>query len=52
VPNPQNSTDVICQCFDDYSGEFCDVAPSTAPLILLILLALLFLLLTLWLVGC
>ncbi|KAI6201465.1 hypothetical protein M3Y96_00844600 [Aphelenchoides besseyi] len=38
---------VTCACTEGWTGEFCEVAPSNAGLILLILLALLFLLLTL-----
>lgn len=41
------SNNVTCVCFDGWSGEFCDVAPSAASLILMLILALLFLLLTL-----
>lgn len=39
---------ITCQCTDGYTGEFCEVAPSMAPLVLLLLLALLFLLLACW----
>lgn len=42
------TNNVTCSCTEGYSGAFCEVAPSAVPLILLILLALLFLLLTLW----
>lgn len=38
---------VSCVCTDGWSGQFCQVAPSNASLVLLILLALLFLLLAL-----
>ncbi|GMS89863.1 hypothetical protein PENTCL1PPCAC_12038, partial [Pristionchus entomophagus] len=38
---------VTCMCSDGWTGEFCQVAPSNASMILLILLALLFLLLAL-----
>ncbi|CAI4230491.1 unnamed protein product [Auanema sp. JU1783] len=41
------TNNVTCACVDGYSGEFCEVAPSKAGLILMLLLALLFLLLTL-----
>ena len=42
------TNNVTCSCTEGFTGEFCEVAPSNAPLILLIFLALLFLLLTLW----
>jgi hypothetical protein len=42
---------VTCSCTGDYTGEFCEVAPSMAPLVFLLLLALLFLLLACWLVS-
>uniref|UniRef100_A0A183C216 EGF-like domain-containing protein n=1 Tax=Globodera pallida TaxID=36090 RepID=A0A183C216_GLOPA len=45
IPDPANSTNVVCQCFDGYSGTFCEVTPSALPLVLAILLAVLFLLL-------
>uniref|UniRef100_A0A913I4D2 EGF-like domain-containing protein n=1 Tax=Strongyloides stercoralis TaxID=6248 RepID=A0A913I4D2_STRER len=38
---------ITCSCNDGWSGELCDIEPSKASMILLILLALLFLLLTL-----
>ncbi|TKR77105.1 hypothetical protein L596_018138 [Steinernema carpocapsae] len=41
------ANNVTCACTEGYTGEFCEVAPSNAGIILLILLALLFLLLTL-----
>ncbi|KJH46964.1 EGF-like domain protein [Dictyocaulus viviparus] len=41
------TNNVTCSCVDDYSGQFCEVAPSNAGLILMTILALLFLLLTL-----
>ncbi|KAK0416294.1 hypothetical protein QR680_012402 [Steinernema hermaphroditum] len=41
------SANVTCSCVEGYTGDFCEVAPSSAGLILLIILALLFLLLTL-----
>jgi hypothetical protein len=39
---------VRCSCAEGYSGEFCELAPSELPYFLLILLAILFLLITLW----
>lgn len=42
------TNNITCVCSDGWSGEFCDVAPSKASLILLVILAVLFLLLTLW----
>jgi len=50
IPDPTNNTNVICQCFDGYSGQFCELAPASASLVLLVLLALVFLLLSLWLI--
>ncbi|KAF7632829.1 hypothetical protein Mgra_00007760 [Meloidogyne graminicola] len=47
IPDPTNNTNVICQCFDGYSGQFCELAPAAASLVLLVLLALVFLLLSL-----
>ncbi|KAK5966841.1 Calcium binding EGF domain protein, partial [Trichostrongylus colubriformis] len=41
------TNNVTCACVDGYSGQFCEVAPSHAGLILALILALLFLLLTL-----
>ncbi|KAK6049468.1 calcium binding EGF domain protein [Cooperia oncophora] len=41
------TNNVTCSCVDGYSGQFCEVAPSNAGLILMTILALLFLLLTL-----
>ncbi|KHN76197.1 Transmembrane cell adhesion receptor mua-3 [Toxocara canis] len=41
------TNNITCVCSDGWSGEFCNVAPSNASLILLIILAVLFLLLTL-----
>ncbi|RCN51669.1 EGF-like domain protein [Ancylostoma caninum] len=41
------TNNVTCACVDGYSGQFCEVAPSNAGLILMTILALLFLLLTL-----
>ncbi|GMT19358.1 hypothetical protein PFISCL1PPCAC_10655, partial [Pristionchus fissidentatus] len=38
---------VTCTCVEGWTGEFCEVAPSKLPLILMLLLALLFLLLAL-----
>lgn len=49
VHNAQTNN-ITCSCTEGYTGAYCEVAPSSAPLILLIFLALLFLLLTLWLV--
>ncbi|KAI6194473.1 hypothetical protein M3Y96_01128600 [Aphelenchoides besseyi] len=46
IPNPTTGN-TTCACTEGWTGEFCEVAPSSAPLILLILLALLFLLLSL-----
>ncbi|KAK6017312.1 EGF-like domain protein, partial [Ostertagia ostertagi] len=46
VHNAQTNN-ITCVCSEGWSGEFCQVAPSNASLVLLILLALLFLLLTL-----
>ncbi|KAL3070193.1 hypothetical protein niasHT_039386 [Heterodera trifolii] len=48
IPDPANSTNVVCQCFDGYAGTFCEISPSALPLVLAIILALLFLLLALW----
>ncbi|KAK6743395.1 hypothetical protein RB195_010571 [Necator americanus] len=41
------TNNITCVCTEGWSGEYCQVAPSNASLVLLILLALLFLLLTL-----
>ncbi|OZC08479.1 hypothetical protein X798_04540 [Onchocerca flexuosa] len=41
------TNNITCVCSDGWSGEFCDVAPSKASIILLVILAILFLLLTL-----
>lgn len=41
------TNNITCVCSDGWSGEFCDVAPSKASMILLVILAVLFLLLTL-----
>ncbi|CAB3403060.1 unnamed protein product [Caenorhabditis bovis] len=41
------TNNITCVCTDGWSGSACQVAPSNASLVLLILLALLFLLLTL-----
>ncbi|KAK0416184.1 hypothetical protein QR680_012332 [Steinernema hermaphroditum] len=41
------TNNVTCVCSDGWSGEFCNVAPSNASMILLIILAILFLLLAL-----
>uniref|UniRef100_A0A915D2K1 EGF-like domain protein n=1 Tax=Ditylenchus dipsaci TaxID=166011 RepID=A0A915D2K1_9BILA len=41
------TNNITCACAEGYTGDFCEVAPSNAPLLLLIFLALLFLLLTL-----
>ncbi|KIH66064.1 EGF-like domain protein [Ancylostoma duodenale] len=41
------TNNITCVCTEGWTGEFCQVAPSNASLVLLILLALLFLLLTL-----
>uniref|UniRef100_F1KPJ6 Transmembrane cell adhesion receptor mua-3 n=1 Tax=Ascaris suum TaxID=6253 RepID=F1KPJ6_ASCSU len=41
------TNNITCVCSDGWSGEFCNVAPSNASLIILIILAVLFLLLTL-----
>ncbi|KAE9414193.1 hypothetical protein Angca_007843, partial [Angiostrongylus cantonensis] len=46
VHNAQTNN-ITCICTEGWSGEYCQVAPSNASLVLLILLALLFLLLTL-----
>lgn len=47
VHNAQTNN-ITCVCTEGYTGEFCEVAPSNVPLILLLLLALLFLMLMLW----
>ncbi|KAI6183966.1 hypothetical protein M3Y97_00545400 [Aphelenchoides bicaudatus] len=44
---PNKSGQIVCECTGGYSGEFCQFAPSDLPYILLILLALIFLFLTL-----
>ncbi|VDL81375.1 unnamed protein product [Nippostrongylus brasiliensis] len=41
------TNNVTCSCVDGYSGQFCELAPSNAGIILMLILALLFLLLTL-----
>ncbi|VDN55231.1 unnamed protein product [Dracunculus medinensis] len=41
------TNNITCICSDGWTGEFCDIAPSNASLILPIILAILFLLLTL-----
>uniref|UniRef100_A0A158RCP8 VWFA domain-containing protein n=1 Tax=Thelazia callipaeda TaxID=103827 RepID=A0A158RCP8_THECL len=41
------TNNITCVCSDGWSGEFCDVAPSKVSVILLVILAVLFLLLTL-----
>ncbi|CAD6188433.1 unnamed protein product [Caenorhabditis auriculariae] len=41
------SSNVTCACLEGYTGQFCELAPSNAGLILMTILALLFLLLTL-----
>uniref|UniRef100_A0A158QLB9 VWFA domain-containing protein n=1 Tax=Haemonchus placei TaxID=6290 RepID=A0A158QLB9_HAEPC len=41
------TNNVTCSCVDGYGGQFCELAPSNAGLILMTILALLFLLLTL-----
>lgn len=47
IPDPITNN-ITCACTEGFSGEFCEVAPSSLPFILFIILAILFLLLALW----
>ncbi|VDN53805.1 unnamed protein product, partial [Dracunculus medinensis] len=42
-----NTKNITCACIEGYTGKFCEIAPSKASLILPLILALIFLLLTL-----